>query len=55
MKNLTLAETEQVSGGVFRFLVGYFGPKLLDATLHAASNVHDMYQNENRFLPYNRL
>tara|TARA_R110002124_G_scaffold70454_4_gene189120 strand:+ start:357 stop:524 length:168 start_codon:yes stop_codon:yes gene_type:complete len=55
MKNLTTAETEQVSGGVYQFFIGYFGSKLLDATLSAASNVDNMYQVQNRSLPYNRL
>jgi|GEM_PF-2762704 len=55
MKNLTSAETEQVSGGAYQFLIGYIGSKLLDGTLRAASDVHNMYQDQNRSLAYNRL
>jgi len=55
MKNLTAAETEQISGGLYHFFIGYFGSKLLDATLNAASNVDNMFQSQNRSLPYNRL
>jgi hypothetical protein len=55
MKKLTTAETEQVSGGALQFFMGYFGSKLLDGTLRAASDVHNMYQDQNRSLPYNRL
>lgn len=55
MKNLTTTETELVSGGGFQFLLGYFGSKLLDRTMSAASDVDNMFQNQNRSLPYNRL
>jgi hypothetical protein len=55
MKKLTSAETKQVSGGAYQFLIGYIGSKLLDGTLSAASDVHNMYQVQNRSLPYNRL
>lgn len=55
MKKLTTIETEQVSGGVYQFFIGYIGSKLLDGTLSAASDVDNMYQNQNRSLAYNRL
>lgn len=55
MKKLTAAETEQVSGGAYQFLIGYLGSKLLDGTLRAASEIENMYQEQNRSLPYNRL
>ena len=55
MKKLTISETKQVSGGALQFFIGYFGTKLLDGTLRAASDVNNMYQDQNRSLPYNRL
>lgn len=55
MKTLTNIEMEEVSGGSISNLIGYVATKLIEATLKAAADVEDMYQDPTRSLPYNRL
>lgn len=52
-KELTPAQLKQVGGG--NFLVGYIGGKALDILLTQAWNTHDLFQNSDLRLPYNRL
>lgn len=50
---LTVEQLDVISGG--NFLLGYAGGKILDALFTQAMNTHDLFQNSDLRLPYNRL
>lgn len=53
MKELNEYQVANVAGG--NFLLGYIGGHLMDLLLTEAWNTHNMFQDDNFSLPYNRL